>query len=107
MITVFNKIDKEEEIDISYNIDEPKVFISAKNNINLDLLLKQIEDNLPKKYYKVDLLIPYNLSNISSHLFDKTNVEKTEYVQDGTVITTVLDEIDYERYKKYIIQKGD
>lgn len=107
MITVFNKIDKGEEINVSYNVDEPKVFISAKNNINLDLLLKLIEENLPKKYYKVDLLIPYNLSSISSHLFDKTNVEKTEYVQEGTVVTTVLDEIDYERYKKYIVQKGD
>ncbi|WP_425446057.1 GTPase HflX [Dethiothermospora halolimnae] len=103
IITVFNKIDKNNSENVDYDINGPKVFISAYDGTNIDRLMTEIEENLPQKYYKVNLLIPYNKGNISSYIFDKTKVEKKEYTEEGAIITTVLDSIDYDRYKEYII----
>jgi GTPase len=102
IITVFNKIDESNE-EIIYDIAEPKVFISAKNGDNIDLLLETIQNNLPQKYYKVKMLIPYSEGNLASNIFSKTKVENCEYNEEGTLLTTVLDSIEYERYKKYLI----
>lgn len=102
IITVFNKIDESNE-EIIYDIAEPKVFISAKNGDNIDFLLETIQNNLPQKYYKVKMLIPYSEGNLASNIFSKTKVENCEYNEEGTLLTTVLDSIEYERYKKYLI----
>ncbi|MGF7058599.1 GTPase HflX [Brassicibacter mesophilus] len=102
IITVFNKIDESNE-EIIYDIAEPKVFVSAKNGDNIDLLLETIQNNLPQKYYKVKMLIPYSEGNLASNIFSKTKVENCEYNEEGTLLTTVLDSIEYERYKKYLI----
>ena len=102
IITVFNKIDQSSE-EIVYDISDPKVFISAKNGDNIALLLEAIQNNLPQKYYKVNMLIPYSEGNLASNIFNKTKVENCEYNQEGTLLTTVLDSIEYERYKKYVI----
>jgi len=103
-ITAFNKVDNAEQQEVVYDIDGPKVFISAKEDINIDLLLKMVQENLPHKYYNVDILIPYSESNLSSYIFDNSKVEKFEYIQEGTLISTTLDSVDYERYKKYIVE---
>jgi len=104
IITAFNKVDNTEQQEVVYDIDGPKVFISAKEDINIDLLLKMVQENLPHKYYNVDILIPYSESNLSSYIFDNSKVEKFEYIQEGTLISTTLDSVDYERYKKYIVE---
>lgn len=103
IITVLNKVDNENIEDIAYTIPEPKVFISAKTGYNLDRLMEMIEDNLPQQYYKVDLLIPFSKGDILSYLHDRTNIENQEYTEEGTKITVILDEIDYNKYNQYII----
>ena len=104
IITVFNKIDKNDINNVNYECDEPKIQISAKNGINLDSLLQLVQDNLPQKYFNVSLLIPYERSEISSYLFSKTKIESHEYDEKGTYIKTVLDEVDYNKFKKYIVE---
>lgn len=102
IITVFNKSDVAES-EIIADISGPTINISAKTGYNLDPLLQLIQNNLPQKFYSVDILIPYSEGNLSNYIFDNTKVLKYEYEENGTRITTVLDSIEYEKYKKYIL----
>lgn len=101
IITVFNKADIVEN-EIMANVKGPIIKISAKTGYNIELLVQMIQDNLPQKFYKVDLLVPYFEGSLSNYLFDNTKVEKFEYKEKGTLITTTLDSIDYEKYKRFI-----
>lgn len=105
IITVLNKIDQGDTETIGHQVPDPKIFISAKTGKNLDKLFEMIEENLPQKYYNVDLLIPFSKGDILSDLFDSTNVENQKHTEEGTEVTVVLSEIDYNRYKEYIIER--
>lgn len=104
IITVFNKVDKNGIEDINYIIEGPKVYISAKENINIDKLWKEIEAALGNKFYEAQLLIPYDASDISSYIFNNYNVNKYEHKENGTLIDVVLNNKDYNKYQKYIVQ---
>lgn len=104
IITVFNKVDRLENSEISYHIDGERISISALKNINIDKLLRMVEENLPQKYHKVDILIPYTASQLSNYIFENTKVEKVEYEEEGTKITTVLNHADYGKYQEYIVE---
>ncbi|WP_026893988.1 GTPase HflX [Clostridiisalibacter paucivorans] len=103
IITVFNKTDKIDYKDVNYNIEGPKVYISAKEGIGVDKLMKEIEENLPQKFYDVKLLIPYSEGDISSKVFSESKVEEYEYIEEGIKIKAVLNHIEYNRLKKYIL----
>src|SRR5690606_15274031 len=105
MIFVFNKIDKVDIHDILYDIKlvGTKIFVSAKNNVNLDKLMAMIEEHLPQQYFNVKLNIPYDKQSIVNYLMSNYEVEEISYVEAGTIIKVVLNQIDYERYKIYII----
>ena len=105
IITVLNKVDQGDIESVAYDIPNPKIFISAKTGHNLDQLLDMIEENLTQKYYKVNLLIPYSKGDLLSYLFDNTKVENQSHTEEGTMITAVLDEIDYNKYSEFIIKE--
>ncbi len=103
IITVLNKVDQGEIESVAYRIPDPKIFISAKTGHNLDKLLDMIQENLPQKYYNVNLLIPYSKGDLLSYLFDNTKVENQSHTEEGTLITAILDEKDYNKYSEFII----
>ncbi|WP_035161855.1 GTPase HflX [Caloranaerobacter azorensis] len=107
IITVFNKVDKIREEDLIYNISGPKLFISAKEGKNIDKLLSMIQEYFSKKYHKVSLLIPYSDLDIMSKFFNTSKVEEYIYQENGVLIKTVLDEINYNKYSKYLIENRD
>ena len=78
------------------------VYLSAKKNINMDRLMDMIQKALDKDSYRVKLLLPYDQGNIFSSLSDKYVIEAFEYLDTGISVTLSLDEIDYNKYKKYI-----
>lgn len=100
-ITVYNKIDKL-DLDIYPRNQEDMVYLSAKKNINMDRLMDMIQKALDKDSYRVKLLLPYDQGNIFSSLSDKYVIEAFEYLDTGISVTLSLDEIDYNKYKKYI-----
>jgi len=102
IITVFNKVDEFEE-EIIFDLPKPNVFISAKDNYNISLLLEEIQNNLPQKYHYVKVLIPYSEGSIISNIFNNTKVESSEYVEEGVLLNTVLNSIELEKYKKYLV----
>lgn len=103
IITVFNKIDRNDVDDINYPIEGPKVYISAKENINIDKLWNEIELALEDKFYEAKLLIPYKDADIASYIFNSYKVKEFQHKEEGTLINVTLNNKDYNKYEKYII----
>jgi GTPase len=104
VITVYNKADKIDN-EITAIRDEDSIYISAKTGYNLDKLLIRVQEKIMGNMYKVALLIPYDRGDIFNTLKNKYNIDKFEYVENGTYAELSLNEEDYGRYKEYIAEK--
>ncbi len=81
-----------------------KIFISSKRGTNLGGdLLEMIEENLPQKYQKVDLMIPYDRQNLVNYFLDNYEVDYIEYLIEGTRLNLSINQVDFERYSDYIL----
>ncbi len=102
-ILVLNKIDMatEEQIAVLKEIIENNevIEISAREKINLEELLNLIEEKLPYNYRKVEYLIPYEKSDVSSYLHRNGRVLEEEYKDKGTYMVV---EVDDEVYNKTV-----
>lgn len=107
ILLVFNKIDKAEEDNIKKLKEKYKglktVEISAKENINLDVLLSEISKALPYMLVKAEFLIPYTDQQITAYLHRNANIEKEEYKEEGTYICASVDDEVYNKCRKYIL----
>ncbi len=81
------------------------VHISAKYGMGIDLLLKAIEDNLPKKLKRVRLLLPFSKAGIAAKLRDKAVLHSEEYTAEGLALEVTVDEIQYAGIREYIIDQ--
>ncbi len=105
IITVFNKVDKEYDEDILLgikNILNP-VYVSAVTGEGIEELLLKIEEELPHKFNKVSLLIPFSDQELVDYFLKNYNPDKVEYREDGTEIEILISEVDYRKYNKFII----
>ncbi|NLJ78913.1 MAG: GTPase HflX [Tissierellia bacterium] len=105
IITVFNKMDR---VDMSNLVFESRyvdkrIFISSKMMTNLDKLLYMIQENLPQKYRDVKLLIPYDEHDLTSYFLENYDMDHMEYKENGTELGFNINQMDYERYSRYII----
>ena len=105
MLTVFNKIDKVDHIERGHDTREigESLDISAKLGTNLDILRSKIQEMLPQMYRDATLLIPYSKQSIVSYFMKEYEIRNLEYLDEGTRISLVIDSIDFEKYKEYII----
>lgn len=104
VIYVFNKCDKVNDTKLPY-VDGNKVYISAKNNIGINELIKVISSNIFGEYVTCKMQIPFERGDIVSYLKGKYNFISIEYTNDGTLIEICLSQKDYGKYKQYIIEK--
>lgn len=105
IITVFNKVDKVNLYDINLPLKvlpDKKVYISAKNDENMDALLKIIEDNLEEKYFDVKLKFAYDDTDLLYKLVEKFDA-KPMYEDDGIYLDLRLQESEYEKVKDHIV----
>ena len=106
-ILVLNKIDKATEDQLNAvkeaTLEYDTIEISAKEGINLEELLKQIEENLPYKMKKCEYLIPYDKSNVSSFLHRNGRVLEEEYREDGTFMIVEVDDESYNKTEEYVL----
>ncbi|GAA0068952.1 GTPase HflX [Clostridium sardiniense] len=111
-ILVLNKIDKATEEQIS-NIEEKMSYyddivkVSAKEEINLDELLNQIEIKLPYNLKKAEYVISYDKGDVVSFLHRNGRILKEEYVNEGTALTVEVDDETYNKTKEYIVNVID
>lgn len=105
IITVFNKMDLVNVEDLNYDekFVEKKIFISAKQDENLDKLMNLVEKELPQEYKKVTIRIPYDEQSISSYFMENYEVDNLDHKEDGTYFDLSINKIDGERYKDYIL----
>lgn len=104
VIYVFNKCDKVNNSKLAY-VEENKVYISAKNNIGINELIKLISDNIFSSYVTCKMEIPFKRGDIVSYLKEKYNFISTKYTNNGTLIDVCLSPKDYGKYKNYIIEE--
>lgn len=106
VVLLLNKIDKAVESvcqEIKEKYKELDIIeISAKNDINLDLLLKKICEKVPNLLKKVQYLIPYTAQSEVAFLHQNAKVDFEEFLEEGTSIVAEVDEEIYNKYKKYI-----
>lgn len=107
-IMVLNKIDKAneeiiEQIATQYS-NMGIIKISAKDRINLDLLLKKISEALPSSLKKAELLIPYSDQGVVAFLHRNAIVNEEDFREDGTYISADIDDEVYGKCSKYLIK---
>ena len=107
VIYVFNKVDKlaDENIKFQYANIENKLFISAKNDEDIILLLKEIEKVLFSSLVKTELLIPYDKQKIVSNILNNYMLEFVEHIETGSFLKVSLKKEDYEIYKGYEVNE--
>lgn len=115
IILALNKVDrisgedlaKIREIISEYSGFEYKeiVEISARDNIDLDVLLKKVSKCLPNLLKKVEFLIPYTDQAVVAFLHRNARVEFEEYREEGTYIKAEIDDEVYNKNINYIIKQ--
>ncbi len=103
MIYVYNKIDKNQ-----YSLvqpQEPYIYISVKEKINLNELEDLIVQTLFKDYELIELFIPYHQGTIFQEIQQKYELIKEEYLDEGIYISFFIDKRDKHLYENYIYQR--
>ncbi len=103
VIYCYNKADlvSKEEIPVGENV----IAVSAAKGINMDGLLKLIEDTLGHARHRVTLRLPYSMGGQVDTLHSGAKVFSVEYTAEGIEIDAVLDDILYGRLREYVIKE--
>ena len=101
MIVALNKADKMEVAFPSREGDN--LIMSAMDEKSLQELTTMIKEKIFKNYHRLTLLIPFSDGDVVSYLNENTNIEATDYRDDGTVITAELNDVDAKRFEKYLL----
>ncbi len=102
-LLAYNKIDLVDQNTIISAAGEECIYISAKENINIDHLIDKIKEKLFSDMVKAVLLIPYSRGDVTSYLCEKATVNKMDYRENGTYFDVILKNADYQRLKEYEI----
>lgn len=103
ILTVFNKSDKIDlnSTTIPLKIKSQKIYISAKNDPDMNKLLKAIEENLPEQYIYTKLNFPYDDTDILYKLIERFDL-KPIYKENFVEIELSLSKKEYNKLKRYV-----
>ncbi len=101
IIYVYNKCDLLSEELLPPENDDT-VILSGVTGRGIDRLLCLVEQTVQKFKKKYTLLIPYSNQSALSALYNNYTVESVDYVDDGILVSCVLDEKGRGIYKNYI-----
>ncbi|MCQ2910985.1 MAG: GTPase HflX [Clostridia bacterium] len=105
VLYVYNKSDKcEGEYPIAFN---DKAYISAKETDSIKVLVDEISKRIFASHKKCVMHIPYSDGSVVSYLNDTATVYNMAYDETGTILNLELNEADYNKYKKYIMDEGE
>jgi GTP-binding protein HflX len=107
MMLVLNKIDRvgEDIVDAiaEKHRDMKIVRISAREEINLDLLLSEVAEVLPYIQKEIKFLIPYSDQSLVAYLHRNAKVLEEEYRDDGAYVKALVDDEVLSKCKRYEI----
>ena len=86
-------------------VGENVIAVSAAKGVNMDALLKKIEDTLGHARHRVTLRLPYSMGGTVDTLHSKAKVFSVDYTGEGIEIDAVLDDILYGRLRDYVIKE--
>lgn len=101
IITVFNKSDLVSNSEFTPDVSN-SVHISAKQGTGIDRLLAAIENNLPVRVKRVELLLPFSKGNLTAEIRQSGTLISEEYTADGIKVKALIDESLYARVREYL-----
>lgn len=104
-IYAFNKIDKVDKYLYIPNEYPEAVRTSATTNKGVDVLIKRIEENVFAHDEQLKLLIPYSDTKYINYLKTNANVEKMEYLENGTQVIVKVNKQIKQKIAKFIINE--
>ena len=102
IIDIFNKADLLE--DTSTQNEEP-ILISVKDNININKLLLKVESMLRSRLEEIELLIPYEDTDILATIYTNGEDISEDYKEIGIFVKGYIKKEKYYLIEKYCIEK--
>lgn len=104
ILYVFNKIDKieNETLLLGYKNREEKIYISAKNDEDIEKLKEKIVDVIKDDYIKVSMKIPYHDGKILDYIMTNYDIDKKDYDENSSILEFDISRKDYNKYERYI-----
>lgn len=104
ILYVFNKMDK---IDDDFKVklfkrEKDRIYISAKDEKDLERLKEKIVEIIKKDYKKVSMHIPFSDGDVLDYLMTNYDILDTKYDGLGTIIQFEISSEDMNKYGKYI-----
>lgn len=99
VVTKKDLITKPIELNFDY------ILISNKTKENLDNLIDNIYLNIYPKNEVKSFIIPFNEGYIYNYFQEKTNLIKTEYLDNGIYILASVSPTEYKKFQKYEVKK--
>ena len=103
VVTVLNKCDLRRDGEPLPEAGSSVVCLSAREGTNLEALLTAIEEALPVRMRRLELLLPFQEGGLASRLRDKAVVEAEEYTDAGLRMTVVVDPVLGDRVQPYVL----
>lgn len=100
IINVLNKCDLIADDTIEQDFGS-YVKISAKTGEGIEKLLEEIDNNLPLRLKKVNVLIPFANAGLANEIRNKGTLLSEEYESDGIKIEAIVDEQTYAKIGKF------
>lgn len=106
IIYVFNKMDMVAEPTAAslYKRDYERIFISAKDESDLESLKDEIVKVIKEDYRKVTMHIPFTRGRLLDYFMTNYDILETDYDNQGTIINLEISKGDYNKYEAYIIK---
>lgn len=112
MITIFNKVDKcnweesgQEGKAYPKMVGKDKIYLSAKDEASLKMLVDMILDRIYAGYVVQKFLIPYEKGSIVSYFMENAQVIGKSYEENGTKITVKCHQADRDKYAEYLLSE--
>lgn len=104
ILYVFNKIDKIENdtLLLGYKKREEKIYISAKNEEDIEKLKEKIVEVIKDDYIKVSMKIPYHDGKILDYIMTNYDIDKKDYDENYSILEFDISKKDYNKYERYI-----
>lgn len=104
ILYVFNKIDKieNETLLLGYKKREEKIYISAKNEDDIEKLKEKIVEVIKDDYIKVSMKIPYHDGKILDYIMTNYDIDKKDYDENSSILEFDISKKDYNKYERYI-----
>lgn len=104
IITVYNKADRCTELIAYPKISgTDKIYISAKEESSLAMLVSMILDKVYSDYVEAEFLLPYDRGNVVSYFRENAHIYSQEYMENGTKLSVKCHKADREKYSSYLL----